>query len=358
MFPPWSTNVTPMLIRHGKTLLKRACRCATLALLWFTWSSDAGAQPTASEIVVARRMFEQGRALQEHNEWAHAIVKYRQALTIKDTPGLRYRVGYCEEQLGHLVEAGLEYKRAAELLESGVQAEDVAELLPPALAAVERRTPQITLSLKQPVPGATLRIDGHPVAKNLLGQRIPLNPGRHDVLVSAPGYRDSKIGLDLREAERRRVIARLVRDPYAEPNESGDGSMPPDATGGLLRTGVLVAEASLAAAGVAVGLIYTAERRDTDKRIRALNRAIDSMPDADQHSCIGATGDLERLCEQLQSAIDDRKRSNRVAGAGFVAAGVGAAAAVVTYFTWPSSSTQVAPLVSPAGGGFSLLGTF
>src|SRR5690606_38839164 len=195
------------------------------ALLMALLTSPTQAEPSPSEIAVARELFEQGKLLQDRGEWSRANAQYRKALDIKDTPGLRYRVGYCEEQLGNLVEAGVEYDRARELLESGVRADDVAELLPRTIASLQRRTPSLTLVLQDPPPNVVLRIDGDLLAPAVVGKSIPLNPGKHSIVVSAPGYRSFAQTVGLAEGERKRLRVSLARaSAGSAPHDDGQTS--------------------------------------------------------------------------------------------------------------------------------------
>ena len=90
--------------------------------------------------------------------------KLREALAIKETPGLRYHVAYCQEQQGKLVEALVDYDRADELIQHGAAAADVAELIGPARDSLRERVPTLTVSVPKDVTGASLEVDGQRVA--------------------------------------------------------------------------------------------------------------------------------------------------------------------------------------------------
>src|SRR5262245_45898151 len=96
----------------------------------FRWAVVAGAltvlcpvtalaEPTATELAVARRLFAEAVDLEHDERWELAASKLRDALAIKDTPGLRFHLAHCEEKRGHLVEAMLNYDRASELIAAG-----------------------------------------------------------------------------------------------------------------------------------------------------------------------------------------------------------------------------------------------
>src|SRR5690349_13113002 len=116
----------------------------TLAVL--SASVVAHAQP-AESLETARRLFHEASELEDARAWAAAAAKLRQALTIKDTPGLRFHLAHCEEQSGELVEAERDYVRASELVQGGASAPDVEKLLPEATAALKSRIPTLSLSL-------------------------------------------------------------------------------------------------------------------------------------------------------------------------------------------------------------------
>lgn len=105
------------------------------------------AEPTPSEISVARRLFDEGKSAEENGRWREAADKFRQAAAIKDTPGIRFHLARCEEERGALVEALVEYDRARELLDGGVKAPDVERLLPEARERVRARVAHVTLRL-------------------------------------------------------------------------------------------------------------------------------------------------------------------------------------------------------------------
>src|SRR5687767_14734210 len=88
-------------------------------------SPSAAAEPSPSEISVARRLFDEGRAAADAARWAEAAGKFRRALAIKDTPGIRFHLARCEEEQGAFVEALIEYDRARELIDAGTKAPDV-----------------------------------------------------------------------------------------------------------------------------------------------------------------------------------------------------------------------------------------
>src|SRR5690606_8548188 len=64
---------------------------------------SAGAEPTATELAVARRLFREATQLEERQRWDLAAQKLREAIRIKETPGLRFHLAHCQENMGLLV---------------------------------------------------------------------------------------------------------------------------------------------------------------------------------------------------------------------------------------------------------------
>src|SRR5688572_28856013 len=129
------------------------------------------AEPTPAEIAVARKLFTEASELEQAKNWSGAEGKLREAVAIKETPGLRYHLGFCLEQQGKLVEALVEYDRADEMLARGVKAPDVAELVGPARDGVKKRVGNIVLKLPEGVSDkdAKIQIDGTAVKPALIG---------------------------------------------------------------------------------------------------------------------------------------------------------------------------------------------
>src|SRR5215470_9747095 len=105
----------------------------------------AHAEPNAADIASARRLFSEATVLREAGQWAEAAAKLREAIAIKETPGLRFHLAHCEEQMGRLLAARDDYDRADALIREGATASDVAALLEPARAALRERIPTLVV---------------------------------------------------------------------------------------------------------------------------------------------------------------------------------------------------------------------
>src|SRR5258706_1634917 len=147
----------------------------------------AAQEPTPSELSVARRLFDEGRAAEDAGRWREAAEKFRKATIIKDTPGMRFHLARCEEEQGAFVEALVEYDRARELIDSGVRAADVEKLLADARERVRAKVALLTLRLPDGVQNVSVELDGKALSGSVLGVPMPINPGKHHVNAVAVG---------------------------------------------------------------------------------------------------------------------------------------------------------------------------
>lgn len=325
---------------------------ATLPQLAF-----AQGEPSAAEIAVARKLFGEATELEGKKEWAEAEGKLREALKIKETPGLRYHLGYCLEQQSKLVAALVEYDRAAEMIDRGTKAPDVAELVGPARDGVKKRVSSVSLKLPKDVESVEVRIDGVVIKAALIDKAIPIDPGKRVVAVSSPGRQAFRRELEVGEAEAREIEVDLPRlgnskagvAPGTDGGASGD-EHPSDSgtsvsSGGIsTRTWVLIGEGAFTVLAIGSGIFFTADKNHADSEIESAQEFIDTESGGASNACTTSTEQkVKDACVQLSDLSDQRDRSKTFATLSFVGAGVGAAALVTTLLVWkPQSSERAA----------------
>ena len=144
-----------------------------------------------SERGVARELAQEGDGLQRAGRYAEALEKFERAEKIVAAPTHLVRIAECQAALGKLVEAAESYRHAQRI---PVPAEAPAVLLRAEeeaqreLVALEPRVPKLTLTITpRAAVGLEVEIDGHPLNVAVVGEPIPLDPGRHEVVVRASG---------------------------------------------------------------------------------------------------------------------------------------------------------------------------
>jgi tetratricopeptide (TPR) repeat protein len=304
-------------------------------------TAAAASEPTPSEISVARRLFEEGKAAEDARRFREAAEKFRKAVLIKDTPGIRFHLARCEEEQGALVEALVEYDRARELLESGIKAPDVERLLPDARQRVQSQLAFVTLRLPEGVNEARVELDGKPLASSILGVPIPVNPGKHRLSATARGRTSFAAEVELGVGDNRQLAIDLPAE--AAPTATQTAAAPParpalgpkqvESDGETVRTVVLVSEASLFAAGLTSGIVFAIAQGDATDRYEKANELVLSQVGGSDPQGVACSVPREG-CAELETARQDEKRNGTIATVGFVTAGVSALAFGLTLALW------------------------
>lgn len=359
--------------------MNRARRCQfalTAVALAACLAGTALAEPTAAEVAVARKAFADATELEKDKKWAEAEAKLREAIAIKETPGLRYHLGFCLENQHKLVEALVEYDRAEEMLRLGAKAPDVSELLGPARDGVKKRVAGIKLELPAKVEGVVIELDGVPVKPALIGKVVPQNPGKVVITARAPGRQPFRREIELDEGESRELTIDLPEKTAAAgpaatepaPGQSSAGGSASasldSAKPGSTRTIVLIGEAAFTAVALGAGIFFTIQKGNSQDEIDAADAELTKLSGAGNVCAKASLSEQERdYCGQLESLTDQRNRQANLALAGFIGAGVGAAATVATFLLWkPAPKNQAAlrvtTVASPRALGLGVVGRF
>ena len=366
--PDLWTSRTP---RHSRSVGRvhgdRAWMLALAAVLLSTLSAgtasaseeprtaSAANEPSAAEVAVARELFRQAGELRDAGHCDQALVKLRRALAIKETPGLRFHVAYCEEALGQLVEALNDYGRAAELIESGIAAPDVQGLLGPARDAVRKRIPTVHVQIPSASALERAELDGKAVSSVVLRDPVPLDPGHHELLVVVTGYEPFETEFALSESQNRVVqIALTPLRPSAPSRAPVPADAPqPDAPTGSLRTYVLLGEGASTLAALGVGIGFSLSAASADERTRsAASHLADLTRDSD--ACIETPpGEIADACADVRQAQHEGQRARAIAQAGYIAAAVAAVATVSTWVLWPKPDRNTALSLAAGEDDFS-----
>lgn len=338
--------------------LPAAVLIAELAFVRPLWASE----PSPTELAIARKLFKEATELELGREWKTAAAKLREAILIKDTPGLRFHLAYCEEQMGLLVEAMLNYERAVDLLAAGAKASDVEALLEPARRSLEQRLPTLLIVIPAGVPGLVVELNGRPLAASILGRPAPVNPGTYGIQVTAPGHSRFAMELAIAEGEKKRVHADLkpLPPPSAPQKESRSEQPVPanSASASGTKTYLLVAESTFTLAALGIGVGYLMVMNSANERGDRAGARTDEFVGTEpgNRTCAEATReypDYHFACASLDDAISDYERARQLSTIGFIGAGVGAASVVLTWALWPEG--EQAPSVTAAwrqGGVF------
>jgi tetratricopeptide (TPR) repeat protein len=361
-------------------VLKPLVACfALLAPLLFPTGAWGAPEPSPSEISVARRLFAEGKSAEEAGRWREAAQKFRSAVAIKDTPGMRFHLARCEEEQGAFVEALVEYDRARELIDGGMKAADVEKLLAAARERVRAKVALLTLKLPGDVQNVSVELDGRALSRSVLDEPMPINPGKHRVVAVAAGRAkfDNEVQLATGEVKQLSVelppaalsvpSELLAREPVAPPAEGASPHRAPSASrtsdrGSFpSRTLVLATEGVLFGAGLVTGAGFLVAKNSADEAYQSAANRVGTDPRAciDPHST-PSQPTIVQDCQTLRTSPEQSSRDSAWATIGFATAGVSAAAFGLTYWLWPAgaNSSQIHARASAAGFDVSVSGRF
>lgn len=363
---------------HAGGVRARSSRCAwgaCVAAVWLVAPEVVAADPAADPaqprpaatpgeegVAAARRLFAESVALREEGRFAEAAERLRAALSLRDTPGLRFHLAHCESRVGHLLLARAEFGRAQALLDRGAPGEDVRARIPDALAELAGRIPSIELTLPLQASELEVTLDGARLGRDALERPIEVDPGAHVFRVVARGHAAASQRVEVAEGERRTVLlspgppAGQRAAPTVPRAASGGGRVDPgNPRGGAdfpWRTAVLAGEGLVAASGVAIAIGFAAVARGSADRSDGLRRRLsDVAPGFAVYSACApeGTGPAD-LCARLAAEESERRRAETIAWAGAGVALAGGASLAATWFFWrpgASASSGASVAVSP-----------
>lgn len=324
---------------------------ASLATLTPGQAAAQSRDPAAGEA-----LFQEGRRLMKGGDFAAACPKLEESLRLDPAVGTLVNLASCEEQLGRTATAWQHWRAAADQIPSGDKRRATAVAR---AAALEKLLARLTIALAAGAPPeAEVKRDGVRLGRASLGLPLPVDPGKHQVVVTTPGREPRAYEVTLRA----RDSATLTVEPGAElpvataapepaPERLGDAAQDRPPT--LVQTPAAppakktsVVGWTLLGGGVAVlagagyfGMQALGARKDADK------------------ACAGAGS----YCRQeARDALDRDKRSSLFAdigaGVGLLAASAGLYLILRTPDDGEKTTAQVVPL--PGGGAVNLSGRF
>lgn len=233
------------------------------------------AEPSATEKETARSLMDEGDRLLAKGELTPALKRYRAAHQIMGVPTTGIEVAQVQEKLGLLVEARA---TAIEVAHSAPSPREPAVFAEARSAAaelasrLEARIASVTIEIGPPEADTTTKIGETVVPQVALGLPYKVNPGKHVLVVTAPGYTLQEMNFEVAEGEERVLRMLLARDnsvppgpgveeqpPAPEPlaeGSAGDGARLDTgdaASAGSIQTRTWVAFGVAAAAGLVGG---------------------------------------------------------------------------------------------------------
>ncbi len=175
--------------------------CAPGLVLSLALTRLAAAQTPDS--IAAEALFKAAREAVARGDYETACPKFERSQRLDPGDGTLFNLADCEEHLGHFVSAAQHWREAAEMLPASDPRRPAA--LEKA-AAADRRVARLVLRLvSNAPPGTTVKLDDAEVASAGLGKALPVDPGRHRVVVRASGRDERQFPLTLAEGEQQEL---------------------------------------------------------------------------------------------------------------------------------------------------------
>lgn len=159
----------------------------------------------AQDIVAAEALFREGRALLEQGSYDEACRKLAESERLDASSGTALNLASCHEHQGKLATAWAEYLLASRLARTQGNADRVAEAKARA-SDLEPRLSTLTIHAAEVLPGLEIRRDDAVLEASSVGSKIPVDPGLHRVVVSAPGHESVTLEVTVGEKADARVV--------------------------------------------------------------------------------------------------------------------------------------------------------
>jgi hypothetical protein len=172
-------------LRNGRVALALVAALASALAM-----PRAYAQGASPNVVIAENLFREGQALLEQaktdDSKTHlACEKFAESEQLRPALGTLLNLAVCHEKEKKTASAWAEYTEVAGQASRAGQA-DRAQFASQHAAALESQLCHVRLEMASVPRSVEVKIDGQPLGAAVLGADIPLDPGAHTVVVSAP----------------------------------------------------------------------------------------------------------------------------------------------------------------------------
>lgn len=148
----------------------------------------------------ADELFRKGRDEQDRGNCQKALELFRESHALKPGRGTLLNMGLCEKKLGQL---GKALQHLEELLPQLPAGDERRDIVRESLAEIKPKVPYLRIVLRADSPaGTVVAYDNAELAPTMIGTDLPVDPGKHVVVVEAPGLPDRKYDIVMEEGKR------------------------------------------------------------------------------------------------------------------------------------------------------------
>jgi hypothetical protein len=177
---------------------------ALLSVVMLAASITAGVhadEPSPTDLATAHQAFEEGLAFEDKGDWSSALARFQKTATVRLTPQVRFHLALCMENLGRLVEALNEFRRAGADAagDSTASGQVVVTNAAKHVTDLKERIPRVRLHIPSDAQLTAISIDGHAVSPSLVDTAMLVDPGIHTLIVRATDRVPFQLKLTLSE---------------------------------------------------------------------------------------------------------------------------------------------------------------
>ncbi len=199
--------------------MKRFPLAAFLSLVVLAVPTPAQAEHS-HDPAAAMVLFKQGREALNQGRYMLACSKFRESQRLDPGAGTLMNLATCEEKLGKFASAWQHWQEAIDLMPSDDERLAFAKRK---RNRVKGKVPRLKIQISQSAPKGTVVLkDGIELQRPSLGVALPVDPGKHVILVQTPGYAERRYEVKLAVAESKRLVVSsgdkllgVVQDPDA-----------------------------------------------------------------------------------------------------------------------------------------------
>lgn len=288
-------------------------------------ASPARAQ--SADAAAAEVLFREGRAAMEAGDAKTACPKFRESNRLDPAPGTVLNLADCEEKLGRFATAWSLFKEVTQRLPASDERHGLAAQR---ATALEPKVPKLSVKLEPGSPeGTRVLRDGVELRGASLDTLLPVDPGRHEIVVTTPGYADATVAVVLDAGDKK--VVRVRPGPKQAGGEASVSSSGSPRTMGWVLTGV-------GAVGVGVG-------------------AVTGVMVLGKKSTVDENCDAQKRCNQTGlDAADSGRTLGTVSGISFIVGGVALAGGA--YFLLSGSEKAPGTALAVGPGTVAVRGAF
>lgn len=323
-----------------RSFLFLSCICLALG------SSRLHAQGLNADKAAAQSLLEEARRLVDQRHYATACVKLERSHALDPAPTTLLTLADCYEKIGRTASAWSTFR------ETAAAARRMSDPERERVARERAKELQSSLSYLTVITwkGQDIGVarDGSPIDSALIGTAIPIDPGSHSIVASAPGKRSWSTTVDVREHSDRVTVSVpiLAEEPAAGGSidnsqltaasapRTDDYPMPEASGGGGVQRAFAIVAAAIGVAGVATGTVFGLKAGST------MNEA--------KSQCAAPGFKYPSHCSESSVRLSEEAvQSGQISTVGFIAGGAGVAAFALLWLTAPSSDSNLSVALAP-----------